>query len=139
MFASSYPLLDIFWSMLEFFAFFVWIYLIFLIFADIFRSHDMGGLSKALWVIVVIIFPLFGALIYLIVRGGGMHERSAQQVKRQQEAFNAYVRETAGAAGAGSAGSTSHADEIAKLADLKAKGTITEEEFQAGKTRILSS
>jgi hypothetical protein len=136
MFASSYPLLDIFWSMLEFFAFFVWIYLIFLIFADIFRSHDMGGLSKALWVIVVIIFPLFGALIYLIVRGGGMHERGVQQAKRQQEAFNAYVRETAGA---GSAGGTSHADEIAKLADLKTKGTLTEEEFQAQKARILSS
>jgi hypothetical protein len=136
MFASSYPLLDIFWSMLEFFAFFVWIYLVFLIFADIFRSHDMKGLSKALWVIVIIIFPLFGALIYLIARGGGMHDRAAQQVKRQQEAFNSYVRETAGA---GSGGGTSHADEIAKLADLKAKGTITEEEFQAGKTRILSS
>jgi len=133
MFASSYPLLDIFWTMLEFFAFFVWIYLIFLIFADIFRSQDMGGLSKALWVIVIIILPLFGALIYLIARGGGMHERAAQQVKRQQDAFNSYVRETAGAGG------TSHADEIAKLADLKAKGTITEEEFQAGKTRILSS
>jgi len=133
MFASSYPLLDIFWTMLEFFAFFVWIYLIFLIFADIFRSQDMGGLSKALWVIVIIILPLFGALIYLIARGGGMHERAAQQVKRQQDAFNSYVRETAGAGG------TSHADEIAKLADLKAKGTITEEEFQAGKARILSS
>ena len=133
MFASSYPLLDIFWSMLEFFAFFVWIYLIFLIFADIFRSHDMGGLSKALWVIVIIILPLFGALIYLIARGGGMHERAALQVKRQQEAFNSYVRETA------SAGGTSHADEIAKLADLKSKGTITDEEFQAGKARILSS
>ncbi len=133
MFASSYPLLDIFWTMLEFFAFFVWIYLIFLIFADIFRSQDMGGLSKALWVIVIIILRLFGALIYLIARGGGMHERSAQQVKRQQDAFNSYVRETAGAGG------TSNADEIAKLADLKAKGTITEEEFQAGKARILSS
>ncbi|HEY2564587.1 MAG TPA: SHOCT domain-containing protein [Acidimicrobiales bacterium] len=133
MFASSYPLLDIFWSMLEFFAFFVWIYLIFLIFADIFRSHDMGGLSKALWVIVIIILPLFGALIYLIVRGGGMHERAAQQVKRQQEAFNSYVRETA------DAGGTSNADEIAKLADLKDRGAITEEEFQARKTRILNS
>ncbi|HEX4219997.1 MAG TPA: SHOCT domain-containing protein [Acidimicrobiales bacterium] len=133
MLASSYPLLDIFWSMLEFFAFFVWIYLIFLIFADIFRSHDMGGLTKALWVIVIIVLPLFGALIYLIIRGGGMHERAALQVKRQQEAFNSYVRETAGAGG------TSQADEIAKLADLRDKGAITEEEFQAGKARILGS
>jgi ABC-type multidrug transport system fused ATPase/permease subunit len=127
---SSYPLLDIFWTMLEFFLFFVWIFLIITIFVDIFRSHDMGGFAKAIWVIFIIVFPLLGALVYLIARGGSMHERAAQQAKAQQEAFDSYVKQTAG--------SGSHIDELSKLADLKAKGDISEEEFQAAKAKLLA-
>src|ERR1700722_20379529 len=96
MFASSYPLLDLFWTILWFFGFFIWIWLLIMVFGDIFRSHDMGGGAKALWTIFVIVIPLFGVLIYLIARGGGMHERAAQQAQQQQQAFDTYVRQAAG-------------------------------------------
>jgi len=126
----NYPLLSIFWTMLEFFLFFLWIWLLIIIFSDIFRSHDMGGLAKALWVIFVIILPFLGVLIYLIARGGSMHERAAAQAANQQKAFDAYVREAAG--------SGSSVDELAKLADLKSKGVITDAEFEAQKAKLLS-
>ena len=130
MLAYTYPLLSIFWTMLEFFLFFLWIWLLIVIFADIFRSHDMGGLAKALWVIFVIILPFLGVLIYLIARGGSMQERAAAQAQRQQQAFDSYVKETAGSSGS--------ADELAKLADLKAKGVLTDAEFDAQKAKLLS-
>jgi ABC-type multidrug transport system fused ATPase/permease subunit len=131
MLAYTYPLLGIFWTMLEFFLFFLWIWLLIVIFGDIFRSHDMGGLAKALWVIFVIIVPFLGVLIYLIVRGGSMQERTVAQAQRQQEAFDDYVRETA-------AGS-SNVDELAKLADLKESGVLTESEFEAQKAKVLGT
>ena len=81
MLGTQYPLLDIFWTMLEFFLFFIWIFLIITIFMDIFRSHDMKGFTKFVWVLFIIILPLLGALVYLIARGGSMHERSAQQAR----------------------------------------------------------
>ena len=130
MLAYNYPLLSIFWTMLEFFLFFLWIWLLIVIFADIFRSHDMGGLAKALWVIFVIILPFLGVLIYLIARGGSMQERAAAQAQRQQQAFDSYVKETAGSSGS--------ADELAKLAELKAKGVLTDAEFEAQKAKLLS-
>jgi len=129
MIGTDYPLLDIFWTMLEFFLFFIWIWLIITIFMDIFRSHDMGGVAKFFWVLFVIILPFLGAFIYLIVRGGGMHERSAQQAQAQEKAFSDYVRQTAG--------SSSAADELSKLADLKAKGAISDDEYNQAKAKIL--
>ncbi|MGH9078702.1 MAG: SHOCT domain-containing protein [Acidimicrobiales bacterium] len=131
MLAYTYPLLSIFWTMLEFFLFFLWIWLLIVIFSDIFRSHDMGGLAKALWVIFVIILPFVGVLIYLIARGGKMHERAAAQAAQQQKAFDSYVKEAAG--------SGSSADELSKLADLKAKGVITDAEFEAQKAKLLTT
>jgi type VI protein secretion system component VasK len=130
MFAYTYPLLDIFWTMLWFFLFFVWIWLLIVIFTDIFRSHDMNGWVKALWIIFVIVLPFLGILVYLLARGGKMHERAAEQAAQQQKAFDQYVKETAGA--------SSSADQLAKLADLKASGAITDDEFQAAKAKILS-
>ncbi len=132
MFASSYPLLDLFWTMFEIFIFILWIWLLIAVFGDIFRSHDMGGGAKALWVIFVIIIPYLGVLIYLIARGGSMHERAAAQAAQQQKAFDAYVKQTAGSS------SSSHIDELSKLADLKAKGAITDAEFEAQKAKLLS-
>jgi ABC-type multidrug transport system fused ATPase/permease subunit len=128
MLASTYPILDIFWTMLEIFLFVIWIYLIFMIFIDIFRSHDMGGLAKALWVIGLIILPFLGAFIYLIARGGKMHERAIEAAQAQQKAFDSYVQEAAG---------TSSADQLHKLADLKEKGVLTDAEFEAQKAKIL--
>jgi hypothetical protein len=128
--ANSYPLLDIFWTMLEFFLFFAWIWLLIIIFGDIFRSRDMGGFAKALWIIFVVVVPVFGVLVYLIARGGGMQERAIERAQQQDRAFQAYVQETAG--------SPSTADQLAKLADLKASGAITDEEFQAAKAKAMS-
>ena len=127
--ASSYPLLDLFWTILFFFVFFLWIFLLIQVIIDIFRSHDMGGLAKALWVLFIIILPFLGVLVYLIARGGKMHEHQLQAAKQQQQAFNSYVKEAAG---------TNSADELAKLADLKDKGVITNEEFEAQKAKLLS-
>ena len=128
MLASTYPILDIFWTMLEIFLFVIWIYLIFMIFIDIFRSHDMGGLAKALWVIGLIILPFLGAFIYLIARGGKMHERAIEAAQAQQKAFDSYVQDAAG---------TSSADQLVKLADLKEKGVLSDAEFEAQKAKIL--
>jgi ABC-type multidrug transport system fused ATPase/permease subunit len=130
MLATSYPLLDVFWTMLEFFAFFIWIWLLIIVFSDIFRSHDMGGGAKALWVLFVLIIPLFGVLIYLIARGGKMHERAEQQAQQQDEAFRAYVQDAAQA--------PNSADQLEKLAQLKSSGAITDAEYESGKAKILS-
>src|ERR1700683_1432213 len=129
MLASSYPVLDAFLTTLYFFMFIIWIWLLFMVFIDIFRSHDLGGLAKALWVIFIIILPFLGVFVYLIARGGKMHERAAAAAQAQQTAFDRYVQQ---AAGAGSA-----ADQLSKLAELKDKGTITEAEFAAEKAKIL--
>jgi hypothetical protein len=130
MLAYTYPLLSIFWTMLEFFFFVLWIWLLIYIFMDIFRSHDMGGFAKALWVLFVIILPFLGVLVYLIARGGSMHERAEKQAQQQQKAFDDYVKQAAGSSGGS-------ADELAKLADLKSKGVLTDAEFEAQKAKIL--
>jgi ABC-type multidrug transport system fused ATPase/permease subunit len=129
MFAYTYPLLNIFWTMLEIFAFIVYIWLLVAIFSDIFRSDDMGGGAKMLWVLFVFIIPVIGILAYLLVRGGSMHERAAKQAQRQQEAFTSYVNEAAG---------TSPTDQLAKLADLKERGAITDAEFETQKAKVLA-
>ena len=133
MLASSYPILDIFLTTLYFFLFIIWIWLLFMVFIDIFRSHDMGGWAKALWVIFIIVLPYLGVLVYLIARGGKMHERAAQQAAPQQQAFDQYVKQTAGTPG------ETTADQLHKLADLKAQGVLTDAEFETQKAKILAS
>jgi Short C-terminal domain/Phospholipase_D-nuclease N-terminal len=130
--ASSYPLLDVFWTMLWFFLFFIWIWLLIAVFSDLFRSHDLGGWGKALWAIFIIVIPLLGVLIYLIARGGGMQQRNIDQAQRQQEAFRSYVQEAATDGG-------SSADQLSKLAQLRDQGVITNEEFDSQKAKILGS
>jgi Short C-terminal domain/Phospholipase_D-nuclease N-terminal len=128
--ASTYPLLDAFWTILMFVAFFVWFYILFVVLVDLFRSHDLSGWVKALWFIFILILPVLGLLVYLIARGGKMHEHQVQDVTAQQQALDRYVKETASA--------PSSADELAKLADLRASGAITEEEFDRAKAKILA-
>ena len=132
MLAYTYPLADLFGTMLGLFVFFIWFWLLIVIFGDIFRSRDMGGGAKALWVIFVIILPFLGIFVYLIARGGKMHERAEQSAQQQQKAFDDYVKQAAGSSGGNSA------DQLAKLADLKAKGVLTDAEFEAQKAKILS-
>ncbi|HEY5187307.1 MAG TPA: SHOCT domain-containing protein [Actinomycetes bacterium] len=121
---------QVFFSMLWFFLFFVWIWLLITIFADIFRSPDLGGWAKALWTIFVIVLPLLGVLVYLIARGHKMQEHAVQQAQANEAAARQYVQSVAGS-------TTSAADEIARLADLRDKGVLTEEEFQAAKAKAL--
>jgi hypothetical protein len=125
MLASSYPLLDLFWTMLEIFMFVIYLWLMIAIFSDIFRSHDMGGVAKMIWVLFIIILPFLGILAYLILRGSTMHERVAAQAAHQQKAFDDYIKQTAGIS------SATKADELVKLADLKTKGVLTDAEFEA--------
>ena len=126
----NYPILSLIWMMFCFFVFVLWIWLLISVFMDIFRSHDLGGGAKALWVLFVIILPFLGVLVYLIARGGKMHERAAEQAVQQQKAFDAYVKQAAG--------SGNNVESLAKLADLKEKGVITDAEFQAEKTKLLA-
>ena len=133
MLASSYPVLDAFLTMLYFFLFIIWIWLLIMVFIDIFRSHDMGGWAKALWVIFIIILPFLGVFIYLIARGGKMHERAAAEAANQQKAFDQYVRQAAGTSGADTA------SQLQKLADLKSQGVLTDAEFDAQKAKILAT
>jgi len=129
----QYPILDFFLTMLYFFLFIIWIWLLITVFVDVFRSHDMGGGAKALWCIFVIILPFLGVFVYLIARGGKMHERAARDAAQQQKAFDEYVRQAAGTPG------NSTADQLSKLADLKSQGVITDAEFEAQKSKILAS
>jgi hypothetical protein len=127
--SSSYPLLNVFWTMFEFFVWIIWIWLLVMVFFDIFRSHDLSGLAKALWVLFVVIIPLIGVLVYLIARGTGMHERAEQRAARQDQAFRSYVQQSA---------APSSADQLAKLADLRDRGVITPEEFASEKAKVLA-
>ena len=129
----QYPILDFFLTMLEFFLFIIWIWLLIMVFSDIFRSHDLGGWAKALWSIFIIVIPFLGVFVYLIARGGKMHERAAEQAAAQQKAFDQYVKQAAGTPGA------STADQLSKLADLKSSGVLTDAEFEAQKAKILAS
>ena len=95
MLAYNYPLGGVFLSMLYFFLFFIWLWILFTVFVDIFRSHDLSGWLKALWVIFVIILPFLGCFVYLIARGGKMQERKIQDANQQKQAFDSYVREAA--------------------------------------------
>ncbi|MFE2724776.1 SHOCT domain-containing protein [Kitasatospora sp. NPDC059327] len=132
---DDYPLLNLFWTMLELFLFILWFFLLFKIISDIFRSHDMGGWGKAGWLIFVILLPFLGVFVYLIVRGRSMGERDLAQAKQADAAFKAYVKEAAGTEGGGAGG---HVDELAKLADLKNSGAISEEEFTKAKEKLLA-
>jgi hypothetical protein len=130
MLAYEYPLMGAFLTMMWFFLWVVWLFLLFRVFADIFRSEDMGGFAKALWIIFVILLPFLGVFVYLIARGQGMTERDIARAKEQEAAMASYVKNVAG--------SGSVASELATLADLKDRGVITEAEFNQQKAQLLA-
>ena len=127
MLAYTYPLLSIFWTMLAVAVFFIWIWLLISIFADIIRSHDLSGLEKALWVIFVVVLPILGVLVYLIARGGTMQERAVRRAQQHQGQFDASIREAA---------ATTTADEVVKLGALRDSGAITDDEYQCLKAKL---
>jgi hypothetical protein len=120
------------YGFLWFFLFFIEIWLMISVFIDIFRSHDLSGWAKALWVLFVLFIPLVGVVVYLIVRGGQMHERAARQAAQRDQVLRDYGRPP----GPGAAGST--ADELAKLADLRDRGVISAQEFDREKAKVLA-
>jgi Short C-terminal domain/Phospholipase_D-nuclease N-terminal len=121
---------QVFWSLLWFVMFFIWLWLLIIVFADIFRSHDMGGFAKTIWVLFVIIVPYLGVFVYLIARGHKMHEHAVEAAEAQNAAARAYIQDAAGTSG-------SPAEELARLADLKDRGVISDEEFQKLKAKAV--
>ncbi|MEU8618553.1 SHOCT domain-containing protein [Streptomyces sp. NPDC048623] len=133
--AYDFPLLSAFWTMLWFFLWILWFILLFRIIVDIFRDDDMGGWGKAGWLAFVILLPFLGVLVYVIARGKSMGGREIKHARAQQQAFDDYVRETA--SGGTAAARPSHADELARLSELRTRGDITEEEFRRAKALVL--
>jgi Short C-terminal domain/Phospholipase_D-nuclease N-terminal len=127
--AADYPFMDVFWSMIIFFFWVIWIWIVITVLIDIFRRDDIGGWAKAAWVIFVVILPWLGVLIYLIVEHDGMRDRSLKQAQAQKRELDDYVRTTAGGGSAG---------EIAKAKELLDSGAITQDEFQALKGKALA-
>ena len=125
---------QVFWTFVWFFLFFIWIWLLIIVFSDIFRSHDLSGWAKALWIIFIVILPYLGVLVYFIARGRQMTEHAQQAAAEQDAAARQYIQSAVAQGG----GTTSPADELAKLADLKAKGVISDAEFEAQKAKILA-
>ncbi|MFC9500119.1 SHOCT domain-containing protein [Streptomyces sp. NPDC056982] len=130
--AYDYPLLSVFWTMLWLFLWIMWFYLLFKIVFDIFRDDSLSGWGKAGWLVFVCFLPFLGVFVYLIARGKDMGRRDMQQMIDQRNAFDSYVKETAGSAKPASA------DELAKLAEMHTRGDITEEEFLRAKALVLS-
>ena len=131
MFAYDYPLLGMFWTILIVFLWIAWIMLLIRVFADIFRSDDMGGFAKAIWSIFVIIAPFLGVLVYLIARGDSMTRRDIKDAQAADAAMRAYVREAAGT-------EQSTAGELSKLAELRDRGVLSADEFEQQKARLLA-
>ncbi|MES9552792.1 MULTISPECIES: SHOCT domain-containing protein [unclassified Streptomyces] len=138
---DDYSLLDLFWTMLWFFLWVMWLFLLFKVITDIFRSHDLSGWGKAGWLILTLLLPYIGVLIYVIVRGKSMSRRDIKEAQDRDAAFRAYVREAAGtsdATGADATSKGSHVDDLARLAELRDRGAVTEEEYQRAKTKLLA-
>ena len=130
----DYPLLNLFLTMLYFFLWIAWLFLLFRIILDIFRSDDLGGWGKAGWTILILFVPFLGVLIYVIARGNSMQERDLQHARESRQAMDRYITETA----RGAAPSTSPVDELTKLADLHKSGAINDDEFAAMKAKVLA-
>lgn len=119
------------WSFLWFFLFIIWIWLAIIVFTDIFRSHDMGGFTKFLWVLFIVVLPYLGVFVYLIARGGKMHARAVRDAQAADVATRDYIRSVAGS-------TASPADEIAKLSSLRAQGVIDDAEFERLKAKVVA-
>jgi hypothetical protein len=134
--SSSYPLLNAFWTILEIFLWVIWIWILITVFADIFRSHDLSGWAKALWFLFVLLIPLIGVIVYLVSRGGSMHERQVHQVQQREHSYRDYLQQTPGQTPGQSSAST--ADQLEKLAGLRERGIITTDEFDREKAKVLA-
>jgi hypothetical protein len=128
--AADYPFLDVLWTMFIFFAWVIWFWLLITIFADVFRRHDIGGGTKTLWCIFVIITPFIGVFVYLISQSKGMNERSLQNVKQQRQQTDEYIKTVAAEVDA--------PGQIAQAKQLLDSGAINQQEFDALKQKALA-
>ena len=128
---AAYSFGQVMWTMLVFFCWILFFWLLFIVFGDLFRRHDISGWGKAGWTIFVIVLPFLGIFVYLIAEGGGMAERNVRQVQADKASMDAYVRSVAG--------STSPSDQIAQAKQLLDSGTITQAEFDQIKARALAT
>jgi hypothetical protein len=128
----SYPLLNVFWTIFEVFLWVIWFWILITVFIDIFRSHDLSGAAKAVWFLFVLLIPLIGVVVYLIVRGGEMHERTAQVVQAREAAYDGYLAQNG-------TPSSSTADQLAKLADLHDRNVISDQEFDQEKAKVMAA
>ena len=131
MLAADYPFLDVLWTMLIFFCWIIWFWLLITVFADVFRRHDIGGGAKTLWIIFVIVLPFLGVFIYLISQNEGMTKRNIEKAQAQQAHMDQYVKSVAGSGGA--------AGEIEKAKGLLDSGAITQAEFDSLKQKALAA
>lgn len=126
----NFPLLDAFLTMLWFFLWILWIFLVVRVIIDIFRSHDLGGVAKAVWLVLVLILPLLGVLAYLIIRGDRMSKHEMGAAEARDEEVRAYMRDAVGTTGT--------ADELTRLAELRQQGHLSEREYESAKAKVLS-
>jgi len=127
--AASYPFLDVLWSMVIFFLFVIWIWILITVFADIFRRRDIGGGMKTVWLIFVIVLPYLGVFIYLIAEGHKMADRNAEQMQAARAQQDEYIKSVAG---------SSPADQVAQAKQLLDSGAITQAEFDTMKAKALA-
>jgi type VI protein secretion system component VasK len=128
---GSWQVGEVLWTFIWFTFIFIWIWLAISVFIDIFRSHDLSGVAKAIWILFIIVVPLIAILIYLIVRGDKMRVHAVEAAKAQDEAAQEYIRQAAGTA-------SSPADELHRLADLKDRGVIDQAEFDRLKAKVIA-
>ena len=129
--AADYPFLDVLWTLIIFFVWILWFFLLFRVIVDIFRRHDLSGWGKALWLIFVILLPFLGVFVYLIVNSDEMADRDAQTAQASQQQFDQYVKSVATSGGA--------ASEIDKAKQLLDSGAITQDEFNSIKAKALAT
>jgi general stress protein CsbA len=129
--AADYPFMNVLWSMIIFFAWVAWIWILIVILTDVFRRHDIGGWTKALWTIFLVVIPFLGVLVYLVAQHDGMAERQQKDVQAQQAQFDSYVRQAAGTGGGA-------ASEIEKAKALLDSGAITQSEFETLKAKAVA-
>ncbi len=122
---------ELFWTMLWIFFLFMFIWVFIALLSDLFRDHELSGWAKAAWILALVIFPLVGSLVYIIVRGQGMAERSVKHQQAARAEFDSYVRSAASSTG------TSSVDDLTRLSELRSNGTITDAEFETMKARLV--
>jgi hypothetical protein len=130
---ASYPFLDVLWTMVIFFLWVAWFWMLFSVWGDVFRRDDINGWKKAFWLVFTLVLPFLGVFIYLIAQGKGMTSRALEAQQAQKAQFDNYVRETAGSDGGGAA------SEIAKAKTLLDEGAITSSEYDAIKQKALAA